>query len=156
MKFDPFTLRIALDGNESASGDLYLDDGTSYNYEKGDSVWRLFNASKVSKKKLKISSENYAVPAASANAVHGVETMPAGGDNAFARTIAGVRVEKIVILGVAEKPTMVTLENGATVLDWEYLPGAGAKGKMEGTAGLLVIRDPAVRIVDDWRIEIDF
>jgi len=156
MKFDPFTLRVALDGNESASGELYLDDGESYNHEKGDLVWRLFNASKVSKRKLKISSENYVALTAGAHVVHGVETVPVTGDNSFAETIAGVRVERIMVLGVADKPTKITLENGATELDWEYQPGVGAKGKKEGTAGLLVIRDPAVRIVDDWSIEVAF
>lgn len=156
MKFDPFTLRVALNSNESASGDLYLDDGESYNHEQGDLVWRLFNASKVSKKKLRISSENYVTLSAGANVVNGVAKVPVAGDNSFAKTIAGVRVERIVIFGVADKPTKVTLENGATELDWEYQPGVGAKGKKEGTAGMLVIRDPAVRIVDDWRIEVDF
>ena len=152
MKFDPFTLRVALDGNESARGDLYLDDGESYNYEKGDQVWRLFNASKVSKKKLQISSENYVAP----SVVPSVTKVPLVGDNSFAKTIAGVRVERIILFGVADKPTKVTLENGGTELDWEYQPGVGAKGRKEGTTGLLVIRDPAVRIVDDWHIEVDF
>jgi alpha 1,3-glucosidase len=156
MKFDPFTLRVALNVSESASGDLYLDDGESYNHEKGDLVWRLFNASKVSKKKLRISSENHVALAAGANVVHGVARVSATGDNSFAKTIAGVRVERIMVFGVADKPTKITLENGATELDWEYQPGVGAKGKKEGTAGLLVIRDPAVRIVDDWNIEVDF
>ena len=156
MKFDPFTLRVALDGNESASGDLYLDDGESYSHEKGELVWRLFNASKVSKKKLKVSSENYVTLAAGVDVVYGVAKVPVEGDNAFAKSIAAVRVERIVIFGVADKPTKVTLENGATELEWEYQPGVGAKGKKEGTAGLLVIRDPAVRIVDDWSIEVDF
>ena len=156
MKFDPFTLRVALDRNEGASGDLYLDDGESYSHEKGNLVWRLFNASKVSKKKLKISSENYVAVAEGAHVVHGVAKVPVAADNSFAKTIAGVRVERIIVLGVADKPAKITLENGATELDWEYQPGVGAKGKKEGTAGLLVIRDPAVRIVDDWSIEVDF
>lgn len=156
MKFDPFTLRVALDGNEGARGDLYLDDGESYNHEKGSLVWRLFNASRVSKKKLRVSSENYVTRAAGVDVVHGVAKVPVAGDNAFARSIAAVRVERIVIFGVADKPARVTLENGATELDWDYQPGVGAKGKKEGNAGVLVIRDPAVRIVDDWSIEVDF
>ena len=156
MKFDPFTLRVALDGSESATGDLYLDDGESYDHEKGNLVWRLFKTAKVSKKKLRVSSENYATRAAGADVVYGVANVPVAGDNAFAQSIAAVRVERIVIFGVADKPTKVTLENGATELEWDYEPGVGAKGKKEGTAGLLVIRDPAVRIVDDWSIEVDF
>jgi hypothetical protein len=38
MKNDPFTLRVALDGQESARGELYLDDG--------DILWREFLAHK--------------------------------------------------------------------------------------------------------------
>ena len=37
MRFDPFTLVIALDAaGEHAMGELYLDDGHSFDYQKVD------------------------------------------------------------------------------------------------------------------------
>lgn len=35
---DPFTLIVALSVNATASGNLYLDDGESYEYRKGKYV----------------------------------------------------------------------------------------------------------------------
>lgn len=46
MKKDPFTLRIALDKSSNARGELYIDDGVSYNHEQGQIVWREFKAAK--------------------------------------------------------------------------------------------------------------
>lgn len=34
MRFDPYTLLVALDQNYSAQGNLYIDDGDSYNYQE--------------------------------------------------------------------------------------------------------------------------
>jgi len=42
MAKDPFTLLISLDLKKEATGDIYLDDGISYKYEKGDYCWRTF------------------------------------------------------------------------------------------------------------------
>lgn len=38
MSRDPYTLVIALDDKNMASGTLYIDDGESFNYQKGDSL----------------------------------------------------------------------------------------------------------------------
>jgi alpha 1,3-glucosidase len=39
---DPYTLKVALDSQLSASGELYIDDGQSFNYKNGDYVFRQF------------------------------------------------------------------------------------------------------------------
>ena len=41
MTADPFTLWIALDDSGSAQGDLYVDDGHSFAYQRGSCIWRL-------------------------------------------------------------------------------------------------------------------
>lgn len=46
MAKDPFTLWIALDSSGSASGDLYLDDGHSFAYQRGSYLHRQFSFSK--------------------------------------------------------------------------------------------------------------
>lgn len=45
MLKDPFTLVIAVDSDGNASGELYVDDGVSYAYEKGDYVLTAFEYS---------------------------------------------------------------------------------------------------------------
>jgi len=151
MKKDPFTLRIALDASEQASGDLYLDDGDSYKYETGELVWRRFSAAKSGKSTLKISSDDLVAIYGGQDVVDGA-IVPVGGTNAFKDSISNVRVEKLVVYGLKSKPSKVALENGGDV-EWEFTAGATAKGG-EGIASVLTIRDPMVKVVEDWSIEV--
>lgn len=151
MKNDPFTLRIALDATEQASGDLYLDDGDSYKYQAGELVWRKFTATKHGKSSLVIQSDDLVLLNRGENVVDGA--IVATGDNAFKTSIADVRVEKIVVYGLKSKPSKVSLSSGQEA-EWEFTPGAAAKGSDEAVASSLLIRDPAVKIVNDWIIEV--
>jgi mannosyl-oligosaccharide alpha-1,3-glucosidase len=151
MKKDPFTLRIALDASEQASGDLYLDDGDSYKYEAGELVWRRFSIGKSGKAALKIASEDLVAINNGEKVVDGA-VIPVGAPNSFADSIAQVRVEKIVVYGLKSKPSKVALTNGDEV-EWQFMAGTAAKGG-EGIASTLTIREPAVKIVEDWSIEI--
>ncbi|XP_068117348.1 neutral alpha-glucosidase AB isoform X2 [Hyperolius riggenbachi] len=45
MQSDPFTLYVALDLQGEAQGQLYLDDGHSFNYQQNEFVYRKFNYS---------------------------------------------------------------------------------------------------------------
>jgi alpha 1,3-glucosidase len=42
MFWDPFTLIIAVDSNETAEGELYVDDGESFDYATGGYVQKKF------------------------------------------------------------------------------------------------------------------
>ncbi|KAG8815175.1 hypothetical protein FRC19_001216, partial [Serendipita sp. 401] len=153
MKRDPFTLRIALDASESATGELYLDDGDSYDYQKGELVWRKFAASKHGKSGLKITSEDYAALKEGKEVADGVEVVPFGQPGQFKESIGEVRVEKIIVLGLKSKPTKVSI--GGVEIEWQFAPGVAAKSGAEGgVASVLTIRDPAVKIVEDWSIEV--
>lgn len=129
-----------------------MDDGDTYNYQHGELVWRKFSARKHGKS-LKIQSEDLVALNGGENVVDGA--VVAVGDNAFKTSIADVRVEKIVVYGLQSKPTRVTLASGHDA-EWEFTPGAAAKGNEEAIASSLVIRDPAVKIVEDWNIEVVF
>ncbi|SJL06283.1 uncharacterized protein ARMOST_09619 [Armillaria ostoyae] len=137
MAHDPFTLRVALDKTGfSAKGDLYLDDGEGLTYLTGDYVWRVFVAEKNGKKGVKLASKNLS---------------PAGGE--YAKSIKDVRVEKVAILGLANQPKEVKVVGRDEPLAWTYKTvAAGDKGK---AVGVLVIKDPAVLIIQDWEIVID-
>lgn len=152
MKRDPFTLRVALSKAGTARGELYLDDGVSYDHLKGNFVWREFVAEKAAKKGLRISSVDLGA-AKPAEAVDGVALTTYNPANEFAKNIADVRVEKVVVLGLAGKPASIKVEGGAE-LTWEYTPGVAAGDKKEATASVLTIKDPRVLIQKDWVIVI--
>jgi alpha 1,3-glucosidase len=151
MKKDPFTLRLALDASEHAKGELYLDDGDTYRHEAGDLVWRGFNTHK-SGKSLKITSTDLVKANNGKDVVDGA-IVPIDGPNAFKDFIKDVRVEKVVVYGLKSKPSKVALDNG-TELEWEFKAGTAAKGSGEGVASSLTLRDPGVKIVEDWSIDI--
>ena len=157
MKHDPFTLRVALNKAGTARGELYLDDGESYNHVKGQFIWREFIAEKASKKSktLRISSRDLgaAKPNEAVDSV-ALQTYDPANDYAKNINIAQVRVEKIVIVGLSAKPSSVKLRGGQELI-WEFTPGVSSGEKKESAASLLVIKDPKVLITKDWSIEIE-
>ncbi|KIY65272.1 glycoside hydrolase family 31 protein, partial [Cylindrobasidium torrendii FP15055 ss-10] len=134
MAYDPFTLTVALAKDQfSATGELYLDNGEDYDYEAGEYVWRSFTA--------KQHGWNKGVMLTS----KALGRTKRGG--AYERSLrdAGVRVEKIVFVGLDTKPVSVKIV-GKRDLVWEFHAGQG-KGE-----GVLTVKDPKALIVDDWSI----
>ena len=151
MKRDPFTLKVALSQVDTASGELYLDDGESYDHREGNFIWRGFVAEST-KKTVTISSKDLASKNPG-RAVDGVELATYNGGNAFATTMNDVRVERIIVLGLKNKPSKVTLGN--TVLEFAFEDGVAAVGKKEGVASKLTIKNPGAFITSDWRIVLE-
>lgn len=149
MKKDPFTLRVALNKNNGARGELYLDDGVTFNHQQGQIVWREFVSEKHGKG-FKLSSRDLTKKNLD-QAVDSVALTTYSDSNEFAKSIESVRVEAITVLGLADKPTSVKLSSGK-VLDWEYVPGEAAGGKKDGRASVLFIKDPGESITKDWEI----
>lgn len=160
MKQDPFTLRVALSKSGTARGELYLDDGESYDHEKGQLVWRQFTADKTSAKKgkkslLRISSQDLASHNPD-GAVDGVALRGAySTNNSFAESIKDVRVEKIVVAGLEKKPKSVKVEGTKEDLIWDWVDGVTAGEKKEGPSSLLIVKDPKVLVVKDWSIIVE-
>ena len=152
MKYDPFTLRVALDNKGVARGELYLDAGDNFTHERGNFVWREFSAEAKGKgTRIRSSDLGKLHPS---EAVDGVALTVYDSSNDFARSMKHVRVEKMVILGLAQKPKAVKLENGSE-LEWEYKAGTSASGSKDGIASSLIIKDPAVSIASDWVIIVE-
>ena len=166
MRGDPFTLRVALDKGAKAKGELYLDEGDGYMHEKGEVVWREFEASPVGDakknagKSLRLRSKDL-VRANLDKTVDNVDLSLAlyTPQNAFAQSMQRVKIERIVVLGLDTKPSSVKTSDGRS-LEWEFEEGVGAadkkgKGKKEGNASVLVVKNPGVSVVDDWDIVIE-
>ena len=151
MKRDPFTLKVALSQSGGASGELYLDDGESYDHREGNFVWREFVAEST-KKTVKISSKDLASRNAD-RAVDGVELATYNGNNAFASALSSVRVERIIVLGLKSKPSKVTL--GTTDLEYTFEDGVAAVGKKEGVASKLTVKNPGAIITSDWTVVLE-
>lgn len=151
MKRDPFTLKVALSQSGNASGELYLDDGESYDHREGNFVWRGFTAERT-KKTVTISSKDLASKNPD-RAVDGVELATYNGGNAFADALNGVRVERIIVLGLKNKPSRITLGN--TDLEFTFEDGVAAVGKKEGVASKLTIKNPGAFITSDWTVVLE-
>lgn len=151
MKQDPFTIRIALDKSGTARGELYLDDGVTYEYREGNFIWRGFTAEK-EKRTVRISSVDLGL-SKPAEAVEGGALTTFSPNNSYAKSIEAVRVEKLVVLGLTGKPSSVKVEGGKELI-WEYEAGVGSGDKKEGVASILSIKDPRVLIARDWVIVI--
>jgi alpha 1,3-glucosidase len=123
MENDPFTLVIALDSVGEASGRLYLDDGESFNYEKGDFILTEFKVSKgvLSSRKVK-------------------STTATSVESSFAEKAGGLRIERLVILGATVPLKKVTV--GDRTLQ--------ASCSQVGGSYVCTIKEPQVTIGKDF------
>ena len=151
MRRDPITLRVALDTSSAARGELYLDDGVTFSHQEGQIVWREIRSEKAGKG-IKLSSRDLTQQHLT-SAVDSTALTTYNPANEFAQSISTVRVERVIVLGLAKKPSSIKTSSGKE-LEFEYIPGVSSGEKAEGTASRLVIKDPAVSITSDWEIAI--
>ena len=135
MKSDPYTLIVVLDKNGRAEGTLYVDDGETFDYQKGAYIHRRFMFSGSS-----LSSENIGTD--------GPKT------DEYLRTMAEVWIEKIVIIGA---PSEWKGKSSVIILDEDAKPGIRAglnfHAHKDGRASYAVIKNPRVFIVKSWKID---
>ncbi|EGC33095.1 hypothetical protein DICPUDRAFT_49160 [Dictyostelium purpureum] len=96
MKDDPFTIRIALDKNQFAQGQLYIDDEHSFDYKKGNYLYKQFTF-----------KDNTLI----------FNTHPESKQNG--KFTSPSTIEKIIILGYKQKPTSIVSEDGKQ-LSFDY------------------------------------
>ncbi|KAL1918966.1 uncharacterized protein VTP21DRAFT_2347 [Calcarisporiella thermophila] len=129
MRLDPFTLVVALDAHGKASGSLYLDDGETFDFERGDFLDREFVfinnklSARASPKEVLSKSQSASVDA-----------------------LKKVRVERVVVLGMEKVPVRIVLKE----------KGAERVVAFENAAGRLILRDPGCLIGNDWDLEFVF
>nr|XP_027096889.1 probable glucan 1,3-alpha-glucosidase [Coffea arabica] len=129
MGTDPYTLVIALNSSKEAEGELYIDDGKSFNFENGAYIHRHLKFSNG-----KLTSSNAA---------------PSGaGGNKFSTDCT---VERIILLGLSPAPKSALIEPANQKVGIEMGPLTIRPGKSPSFA---TIRKPNVRIADNWTIKI--
>jgi len=143
---DPFTLVIALSKEGTANGQLYLDDGETFGFEKGEYVWRSFDFTSSSKGGMLRSSDR----ASATSEANGAVT-PYSDENAWAKAIAHVKVERLVVLGMKTKPKSVTVAGQS--VEWSWEAGMASNGKKEGGASKLIVKSPGLSIAGGWEVK---
>ncbi|CAK9153423.1 unnamed protein product [Ilex paraguariensis] len=120
---------IALNSSQAAEGELYVDDGKSFEFEQGAYIHRRFVFSNG-----KLTSSNLATSAR--------------GKSLFS---SGCTVERIILLGLSPGPKIALIEPSNQKADVEFGP---LQLRGERNPMVLTIRKPNVRIADDWTIKV--
>lgn len=135
MKWDPYTLVVVLGKDGQCEGELYVDDGETFDYQDGAYVHRRFTFSGSS-----LGSEDIGVA--------GTKTAQ------YLKTMANVRVEKVIVVGAPsswkDKESVLALEDGASSGVHAALEYHAEQG---GHAAYAIIKDPRVSIAKTWKID---
>ena len=144
MRNDPLTLVVAIGQDGEADGTLYLDDGETFDYEHGAYIHRKFT--------FRTSSQTLTSTSVGTNIGKKAET--------FAQSIAGVRVEKVILVGVPRDWYLVDAvqvfeddpsgKREERITEMTVYPATGDR------AAYAVIRDPKVGIDNDWTVNFIF
>ncbi|XP_062094176.1 probable glucan 1,3-alpha-glucosidase isoform X2 [Humulus lupulus] len=124
---DPYTLVIALNSSQKAEGELYIDDGKSFSFEKGAYIHRRFVFSNG-----KLTSHNVASNA------------PGG-----AQFLSECVIERIILLGCSAGPKNALIEPENNNVEIEMGP---LLLKSKGSSSFITIRKPNIPVASDWTI----
>ena len=140
MRWDPYTLLITLDASGNAEGELYADDGESFEYQAGAFIHRKFA---------------FAGAGAELTSATLVPVTMQGSKKAkeFLKRMSGVGVEKVIVVNApttwAGKGTVRISEEGVKeerTAAMQFFKGA------EGGADWAVVKNPGVGIGRDWTV----
>ncbi|KAK0728360.1 glycoside hydrolase family 31 protein [Lasiosphaeria miniovina] len=138
MKWDDYTLVVTIgrDGGKSAEGDLYVDDGESYDFEKGQYIHRKFVLN------------GEATTISSTDAESRDPSSVKEGD--WMKKMHDVKVDRIVIVGApaswAKKQATVESEGKSWPASLDYSAAA------HGRASFATVKKVGARIGADWKV----
>ncbi|KAI2793897.1 Glucosidase 2 subunit alpha [Penicillium oxalicum] len=135
MRWDPYTLVITLNQKGEADGTLYVDDGETFDYERGGYIHRRFRY-----QESVLSSEDIGTKGAKTSE--------------YLKAMSGVSVERVIMIDPPaswkSKTSVTIIEDGAkaaTTASLEY------HEQKDGKASYAVVKSPNVGIGKAWRIE---
>lgn len=135
MRWDPYTLVVTLNKDGESEGTLYVDDGETFDYERGGYIHRQFRFHDGV-----LTSEDLGTK--------GPKTAE------YLKTMAGVTVERVVVIDPPsewkQKTSVTVVEDGAKTGSTASLECYEQQG---GKASYAVVKSPKVGIGRTWRIE---
>lgn len=142
MAWDPYTLVVVLDKNGQAEGELYIDDGKTYDFEHGAFIHRSFDF-----KNTKLTSSD----ASSKDSPKDTKKKPA-----YLKTMTGVTVERIIIVNAPQQwRNLLNVKiTGSDVISGA-IAGVTYHAAEGGNAAWAVVRNPDVKIGNDWAIDFE-
>ena len=159
MLRDPISLVVALDSpGASASGELYLDDGDTYAYQKGEFSWRRFDLQRApgaSTLQLQNSDRFTAEELPTAVSLNAYSPTK----NAWAEKMQLTTIKDVIVLGLSKQPTCVRASDSGKSLSfsWEDGIAASAGRKRSGkTASRLTIAQVDLKVAEQWHLTIEF
>jgi alpha 1,3-glucosidase len=126
MKFDPYTLVIVLGKDGTAKGELYVDDGDSFEYEQGAYIHRVFQYSNDILESKNIGTKGKLT-------------------DKYLKSMKDVVVERIIIVGAPASWTGKSSLKGGEELEYHAAEG--------GKAAWATVKKPGVKIGEDWKID---
>lgn len=144
MKFDPFTLVVAIGNSGDAEGTLYLDDGESFDYQDGAFIHRRF-------------AFDGATGALASEDLTPSTSLASKKARDYAKSMGTVRVEKIIVVGAPEswkeKSEVEVSEEVDGNSKGTRKVGLAFHGKDGGKAAWAVVRDPGLEIGRGWKVQ---
>jgi len=133
MQDDPYTLYVALSIYQKSEGDLYMDDGRSYAFQKGQYVYKRFEF------------DDYVLTSKSVQLPEMADADPSYRPEN--------RIERIVVLGFAGGPKgwRASMNVDGKKIELDAAPGKMYVGEHGGDVAL-VIRSPPINAADDFEI----
>jgi alpha 1,3-glucosidase len=158
MEADPYTLTVAMSKSGWAKGCVYVDDGKSFEFQKGAFTWKEFEM-KMMEGEGGEGGKPYVLTSRDKVLCSPSEE---GARKVFEQEIASVQIEKIIILGLASSPKGVFVKNedGSEVeLKWIWEDGKAAGGSAESLPGckasVLTLHEAGLFVAKNWSVVIE-
>ena len=133
MKWDPYTLVVILNEDGKAEGELYVDDGESFDYKSGAHIHRRFDF-----------SEGALTSSALPNVQVGSKV-----SKEYLKKMKDVRIERVVVVN-APKSWLGRDEVVITELGKDRTAVATFFAGKDGAADWAVVKRPHVGVGNDW------
>jgi alpha 1,3-glucosidase len=140
---DPITLVIALDSKGEAHGTVYTDDGETYDFEKGDYVWRHFSFTPQGKGKT--ASYSLSNTDLAANPL-----------NAWTQKSEPIRIDTIVVLGLPQEPQCIREGSVESGIAYTWQPASSSIIKTTSLASNLTIENADLALTKEWTLSFSF